>query len=199
MTTPAISFSNQKLVADFCDSDFAPRSRGFLVPYAAQVVYIARMSRSTRLTAAFLSKKFGRKFSRRPVEDILAKVKKGDIVVTAEQLAEVAREHPSAQHHAELYPDILNPISKMAIEDAPTPASKKSAATKREAKKSIKEEKAATTPPVKPTSTKTEDTAPKPSFGNVGSEVSKKLEDSEPNELYDEVEAELRAAKLPID
>lgn len=145
MSANALSFSNQKLVADFCDSEFAPRSRGFLVPYAAHVVYIARMSRSTRLTAAFLSEKFGRKFSRRPVEDILAKVKKGDIVVTAEQLAAVASEHPSAQHHAELYPDILNPTSKMEIEDAPTPAAKKAAATKRDAKKSGKAETQAKT------------------------------------------------------
>jgi hypothetical protein len=148
MSANALSFSNQKLVADFCDSEFAPRSRGFLVPYAAHVVYIARMSRSTRLTAAFLSEKFGRKFSRRPVEDILAKVKKGDIVVTAEQLAAVASEHPSAQHHAELYPDILNPTSKMEIEDAPTPAAKKAAATKRDAKKSGKVGKAAGKPEV---------------------------------------------------
>lgn len=129
MDTHALTFSNQKLVADFCDSEFAPKSRGFLVPYAAHVVLIARMSRSTRLTAAFLSEKFGRKFSRRPVEDILAKVKMGDIVVTADQLAEVAAEHPAAQHFASLYPDILNPTSRIEIEDAPAPA-KKTAARK---------------------------------------------------------------------
>ena len=104
------------LVAEFCESEFYPQSRGFLVQYAAHVVDIARMTRSTRRTAAFLSKKFGRKFSRRPVEDILAKVQSGEIVVTAEQLAQVANEHPKAQHHATLYPDILNPTSKIEIE-----------------------------------------------------------------------------------
>jgi chemotaxis protein histidine kinase CheA len=124
------------LVAEFCESEFYPQSRGFLVQYAAHVVYIARMARSTRRTAAFLSKKFGRKFSRRPVEDILAKVKSGEIVVTAEQLAQVASEHPKAQHLASLYPDILNPTSKIEIED--TEEEEKKAVAKKAA-----EEKAA--------------------------------------------------------
>lgn len=100
---------NQQLVSEFCDSKFAPKSRGLLIPYAAQVVYIARMSRSTRLTAAFFSKKFGRKFSRRPVEDILAKVKTGEIVVTTEQLAAAAEQHPYAREFAATFPKILNP------------------------------------------------------------------------------------------
>jgi hypothetical protein len=136
----------ENLVAEFCESEFAAQSRGFLIQHAAQVVYIAKMARSTRLTAKFLSKKFGREFSRRPIEDILKKVKLKEIVVTPEQLAAVARQHPRAEHFAEMCPEALDPYSKMKIEDTPKPASKKTAATKREAKKSTKEVIAATTP-----------------------------------------------------
>jgi hypothetical protein len=187
---------DEKLVAEFCDSEFAARSRGFLILHAAQVVYIARMSRSTRLTAAFLSAKFKRKFSRRPIEDILKKVKLKEIVVTPEQLAAAARQHSWAENFAEMCPEALDPNSKMKIEDAPTPAARKAAMTKRAAKKAAKVEKAAVTPPKKPTETKIieEVAAAKRSFENAG-----KIQSEEPNDLLDAVDAELRAAGIPFD
>lgn len=174
MSNSAITY-NHKLVAEFCDSEFAPRSRGFLVPYAAHVVYIARMCRSTRLTAAFLSKKFDRTFSRRPVEDILAKVKKGEIVVTPEQLAQVAAEHPMAQHYAERLPDMLNPTSKMEIEDAPTPAAKKSAATKK-AKTTSKKAKATTEAPTAKTVPPEHDAEEPPAVTTIADEENRSPE-----------------------
>jgi hypothetical protein len=140
--------NEESLVAEFCDSEFAARSRGFLIQHAAQVVYIARMSRSTRLTAAFLSAKFKRKFSRRPVEDILMKVKLKVIRVTEEELAAAAKQHPDAQRFAEMCPEALDPTSKMKIEDAPTPAAKKAAANKKAAQKSGKVERATGKPEV---------------------------------------------------
>lgn len=118
------------------------------------------MCKSTRLTAAFLSKRFNRKFSRRPVEDILKKVKLNQIVVTPEQLAAAARQHPRSEHFAEMCPEVLDPNSKMEIVDTPTPAAKKAAATKRQAKKVGK----AATPPLKktPESKQIEEDAPQP-------------------------------------
>lgn len=109
---PGKPSSTHRLVAEFCDSEFYPQSRGFLIQHAAQVVYIARMCRSTRRTAAFLSQKFGREFSRRPVEDILAKVESGEIVVTTEELEAAANQHPYALQFAKTCPEALNPTGK---------------------------------------------------------------------------------------
>ena len=122
------------LVAEFYESKYANKSRGFLTLYAAHVVFIARMTRSSRLTAEFLSQKFGRKFSRRPVEDILKKVSRGEIVITRDELADVAKEHPTAQRYAELNPEILDP-GKPAKKTGAKKAAKKTAAKKTAAKK----------------------------------------------------------------
>jgi hypothetical protein len=113
---PGEPASPPRLVAEFCESTFYPNSRGLLIPHAAQVVYIARMARSTRRTAAFLSKRFGRKISRRPVEDILAKVESGEIVVTTEELEAAANQHPYAQQFAKTFPEALHPTGR---EDEP--------------------------------------------------------------------------------
>jgi hypothetical protein len=127
----------ENLVAEFCESEFAALSRGFLIQYAAQVVYITQMSRSTRVTAAFLSAKFKRKFSRRPIDDILKKVKLGKIVVTPEQLSAAARQHPRAEMFAEMCPESLDPTSLIKIEDTSSPPTKQEATKKaeRQAKK----------------------------------------------------------------
>lgn len=115
------------LMAEFLESKFPAKARGFLNPYAAQIVFMVRMTGSSRITADFLSQKFDRKFSRRPVEDILSKVRRGEIVITTEQLAAVAREHPTAQRYAELHPEVLIPIGAAKSKSARKPAAKKAA------------------------------------------------------------------------
>ena len=190
---------DENLVAEFCDSEFAAQSRGFLIQRAAQVVYIARMCKSTRLTAAFLSKKYNRKFSRSPVEDILKKVRLKQIVVTPEQLAAAARQHPRSEHFAEMCPEVLDPNSKMEIGDTPTPTAKKAAATKREAKKSGNAENTISTPKKSDEMQKNAIVAPKPSTGTPVRVNPKEPESVERNELLEAVDAELGPAGVLID
>jgi len=152
-TTPPAK-AGERMMAKFCEK-FVNRSRGFLIPHAAYVVMIARVSRSTRLTAEFLSEEFGRKISRRPVADILASVKRGDIVVTAEDLAMIAKEHPYSEKFVQMFPTLTDPRNTKVIVDEPegkrTAAAKKTAAKKKaavaEATAGEREEK---TKPAKP-------------------------------------------------
>jgi hypothetical protein len=121
---------------------------------------MTRMTGSSRLTAEFLSQKFGRKFSRRPVEDIINKVRRGEIVITSDQLAAIAREHPMAQRYAEHHPEILdpamavvNPAKKLIWKKAPAEkVATRKVARKSAAKKMVK--KAAKKIAVKPTTKK---------------------------------------------
>lgn len=136
------------LIAEFYESNYATKSRGFLTLYAAHIVFMTRMTGSSRLTAEFLSQKFGRRISRRPVESIINKVRRGEIVITSDELAEIAREHPTAQRFAEHHPEILdpalavgNPVKKTAVKKRARKTAKKAArksAARKVAKKAAK-------------------------------------------------------------
>jgi hypothetical protein len=125
------------LMAEFLESKFAVKTRGFLNPYAAHVVFMTRMTGSSRTTAAFFAEKLQRKISRRPVEDVLNKVRRGEIVITSDQLAAVAREHPTARRYAELNPEILDPTAAGG-KPAKKTAAKEPVAEKATVKKAVK-------------------------------------------------------------
>jgi hypothetical protein len=115
-------------LAEFCE-DFAPQARGFLVPHAAEVILMTRIG-SIRLATQYFTKKFGRKFSTKPINDIIAKVKRGEIVVTEEEIAAKAKCVPLAAQFVEKCPWMLNPRSSKTLTEEPTPTEKKRAAKK---------------------------------------------------------------------
>ena len=125
-------------LAEFCE-DFAPQSRGFLVPHAAEVILMTRIG-SIRLATQYFSKKFNRKFSTKPINDIIAKVRRGEIVVTEEEIAAKAKCVPLAAQFVEKCPWMLNPKSSKSLEQQkPTPAEKQTTIDKKIAKKKAKE------------------------------------------------------------
>lgn len=133
------------LMAEFCETQYPARARGFLTPYAAHVVFMTRMTGSSRLTATFFAQKLGRSISRRPVEDIINKVRRGEVVITSDQLAAIAREHPTAQRYAEHHPEILdpklavvNPIKKVIREKVETRKVGRKSTAKKMVKKAAK-------------------------------------------------------------
>ncbi len=149
------------------------------------------MCRSSRLTAKFLSKALKRDFSRRPVDDLLAKVKSGEIVVTPEQLARAAAQHPKSTHFAELCPDILNTTNHIEMEDVTEPM-KKITTSKRE----MKDKRTNTGTTNKKTR---EVAAPKSSALSATGANPKDHCSEKSNELLDKVDAELRQAGIPYD
>ncbi|NBZ94836.1 MAG: hypothetical protein EBR40_00105 [Proteobacteria bacterium] len=74
---------------------YGVRGKGVLLPFAAQVYVIARYG-GIRAATDYFSKKLGRKLSKRPIEDILNKIKRGEIVLTEAEIREEASKHPFA-------------------------------------------------------------------------------------------------------
>jgi hypothetical protein len=113
-----------RLVPEYCDAYMGHLQRT-LVPLAAEVVLLVRMG-GTRRTAQFLGEKLGKKMSRKPIETLMQKVKRGEIVVTQEELEAVALSHPLATRFVQKAPWILDPKSKETIvPDPPKPKGKR--------------------------------------------------------------------------
>lgn len=108
--------------------------RGTLVPMAAEVVLLTRMG-GTRKVARFFSDFLGKKISRRPIETILKRVKKGEIIVTEEQIRRAASRHPMAQRFVEKAPWIVDPKSEATIVPEPQKPAKQLGKTKRKSSK----------------------------------------------------------------
>lgn len=132
-------------LAEFCE-DFAPQARGFLVPHAAEVILMTRIG-SIRLATQYFSKKFNRKFSTKPINDIIAKVKRGEIVVTEEEIAATAKCVPLAAQFVEKCPWMLNPRSSKSLTEKPVSAAKQVDTARKTAKKKAKEISKATDEP----------------------------------------------------
>jgi hypothetical protein len=124
-------------LSEFCE-EFAPQARGFLVPHAAEVILMTRIG-SIRLATKYFTKKFNRKFSTKPINDIIAKVKRGEIVVTEEEIAAKAKCVPLAAQFVEKCPWMLNPRSSKTLVEEPTPSAKQTIIEKKIAKKKAKE------------------------------------------------------------
>lgn len=129
------------LLSQYCEQYAG--GRGLLIPYAAEVVLIARMD-GVRQCAEFFGHILKRKISRKPVTDILDKVRRGEIHVTREQLMAVASSHPRAARFLEVCPWAAEPSGEKTI---PTSDSQNSSPARSSRTKPPRASQAESSPP----------------------------------------------------
>jgi len=106
-----------KLLKKFCNN-YLGDLQSTLVPWVAEIVLMVRIG-GTRRTAKFLGEELGRKMSRQPIETLMTRVKKGELVVTQEDLERVATSHPIARRFVQKAPWLVDPKSKELIVPEP--------------------------------------------------------------------------------
>lgn len=99
---------------DFLDH-FGGKCRGILIPYAAQVYLIVQIG-SLNLAAEYFSARFGRKFSTRPIRDVLEKIERGIIPLSREEILEAAELHPAAKRFLGKAPWAIDPKKAARID-----------------------------------------------------------------------------------
>ena len=85
-----------------------------LVPFVAEIFLMVKLG-GTRKTAKFLSDELGRKMSRTPIETLMARVRKGELIVTQEDLERASTTHPLARKFVQKAPWLVDPQSKALI------------------------------------------------------------------------------------
>ena len=85
-----------------------------LVPFVAEIFLMVKLG-GTRKTAKFLSVELGRKMSRTPIETLMARVRKGELIVTQEDLERASTTHPLARKFVQKAPWLVDPQSKVLI------------------------------------------------------------------------------------
>jgi len=101
------------LLPRFIDSNLKDL-QSTLVPFVAEIFLMVKLG-GTRKTAKFLSDELGRKMSRTPIETLMTRVRKGELVVTQEDLERAATSHPLARKFVQKAPWITDPQSKALI------------------------------------------------------------------------------------
>lgn len=101
-------------VTDFLES-YSGKTKGVLVPYAAQI-YVIVLVGGIRAATEYCSQKLRRKMSKRPVEDLLRKIHNGEIKVTKEELWKEANKNPIT---AKLFEGVVERESRKANPAAP--------------------------------------------------------------------------------
>ncbi len=105
----------------FCDN-YKSELRGTLLPFAAEVYLLSKIG-GTRRTAEHFSRLLGRKLSRKPVINILSKIRRGEINVTQEDVLRAANKHPISARFVRTAPWLTDPKSKQTLVPEPEPAS----------------------------------------------------------------------------
>jgi len=142
----------QTWIPEFCERQ-GSKSRLALIPYAADILLMVRME-GYRATAQFFSQKMGKKFSTTPIVDIVKKIEAGVLVVTREQIIEIAQSHPRSAKFLQTCPEAADPQpNKTAIPEQPpmpkakaTPHKSKKSPTKSKAIKPAQAEPTPSTP-----------------------------------------------------
>lgn len=105
---------NADPLPDFLDR-FAGRCRGILIPFAAQVYLIVQIG-SLQLAAEYFSGRFGRRFSTRPIRDVVDKIERGIIPLSREQILEAAELHRVAKAYVDNAPWAIDPKEAAKID-----------------------------------------------------------------------------------
>jgi hypothetical protein len=92
---------------DFLDH-YGGRCRGILIAHAVQLYLIVQIG-SLQLAAEYFSGRFGRKFSTRPIRDIIDKIERGIIPLSREQILEAAELHRVAKGYLDNAPWAIDP------------------------------------------------------------------------------------------
>lgn len=97
----------ETIVPSFCDEKVG-KIRGILVPFAAELVVVTKLSTISEATA-HMSQMLGRKISKRTVEETLKKIREGHIKVMPEDVRRAAQTHPLAARLFEYCPELADP------------------------------------------------------------------------------------------
>jgi|GEM_PF-1816786 len=107
----------EDVVPSFCNA-YSSELRGTLLPFAPEVYLLAKIGGSRRVAAHF-SEMLGRPLSRKPVLDLLAKIHKGEITITREEILEAAKKHPLAARFMARAPWLSDPKTLKAVVPEP--------------------------------------------------------------------------------
>ena len=72
---------------------YGKKAKGVLVPYAAKIFVMAPYG-GVPVATEYINSKLGTEFSKKPVTDLMDKIKEGEIILTAHEILEAAKEDP---------------------------------------------------------------------------------------------------------
>jgi hypothetical protein len=107
--------TDEELVWNYCEN-YGVRSRGALVPHAPAVFVIARLE-GIRGAAKYFAETLSTKITKKQVEGILSKIRKGEIKCTEGDIRLAAQAHPRANAYFKMYPSALSPRTRMEDEE----------------------------------------------------------------------------------